>query len=93
MPGVHESIVSQDIFDLVQSTLKKNSGRSETLHPRPEREYLLKGIIAAPTTECLCGHRRTKTATAITGSIPAPAPMPYALLRELQCPATFLTSR
>ncbi len=25
--------------------MKKNSGRSETLHPRPEREYLLKGII------------------------------------------------
>ena len=26
-------------------TLKKNSGRSKTLAPRPEREYLLKGII------------------------------------------------
>ncbi len=29
----------------VQATMKKNSGRSETLHTRPEREYLLKGII------------------------------------------------
>jgi site-specific DNA recombinase len=29
----------------VQATLRKNSGRSETLHPRPNREYLLKGII------------------------------------------------
>ena len=25
--------------------MKQNSGRSETLHPRPEREYLLKGLI------------------------------------------------
>ena len=45
MPGAHESLISQEVFDLVQDTLKKNSGRSETLHPMPEREYLLKGII------------------------------------------------
>jgi len=45
MPGAHESLVSQEVFDLVQDTLRRNSGRSETLHPRPEREYLLKGII------------------------------------------------
>jgi site-specific DNA recombinase len=45
LPGVHEPLVSQEVFDLVQATLKKNSGRSETLHPKPEREYLLKGII------------------------------------------------
>ncbi len=45
MPGAHEPMVSQDVFDLVQDTLRKNSGRSETLHTRPEREYLLKGII------------------------------------------------
>jgi hypothetical protein len=43
--GAHEPIMSQEIFDSVQITMKKNSGRSETLHPRPEREYLLKGII------------------------------------------------
>jgi len=43
--GSHDALVDQDVFDLVQATLKKNSGRSETLHPRPEREYLLKGII------------------------------------------------
>jgi site-specific DNA recombinase len=43
--GAHEQIMSQDIFDNVQVTMKKNSGRSETLHPRPEREYMLKGII------------------------------------------------
>ena len=45
LPGVHESLVSTRIFDAVQTTMKKNSGRSETLHPRPEREYLLKGLI------------------------------------------------
>ncbi len=43
--GLHEPLVEQEMFDLVQTTLKRNSGRSETLHPRPERQYLLKGII------------------------------------------------
>jgi site-specific DNA recombinase len=43
--GAHEPIMSQEIFDIVQITMKKNSGRSEILHPQPEREYLLKGII------------------------------------------------
>ena len=43
--GAHEPLVSAEVFDVVQATLRKNSGRSETLHPRPEREYLLKGII------------------------------------------------
>jgi site-specific DNA recombinase len=45
MPGAHQALVGQEVFDLVQATLRKNSGRSETLHPKPEREYLLKGII------------------------------------------------
>ena len=45
MPGVHEPLISQEVFDLVQTTLKKNSGRSETLKVKPERHYLLKGII------------------------------------------------
>ncbi|MDP2954273.1 MAG: recombinase family protein, partial [Chloroflexota bacterium] len=45
LPGAHQAQVSQDVFDLVQDTLTKNSGRSETLQVNPEREYLLKGII------------------------------------------------
>ena len=45
LPGSHELLVSENLFQTVQLTLKKNSGRSETLHPRPEREYLLKGLI------------------------------------------------
>ena len=45
LPGAHEALVSQDVFDAVQVALRRNSGRSETLHPRPEREYLLKGLI------------------------------------------------
>jgi len=44
-PGTHEPLVSQEIFDTVQVTLKKNSGRSETLRLRPERQYLLKGLV------------------------------------------------
>jgi site-specific DNA recombinase len=43
--GAHEPLVSEEIFNLVHSTLKKNSGRSETMLTRPQREYLLKGII------------------------------------------------
>ncbi|OBW62403.1 MAG: serine recombinase [Dehalococcoides mccartyi] len=44
MPGAHEALISQELFDLVQLTLRKNSGRSETLKALPEREYLLKGL-------------------------------------------------
>jgi site-specific DNA recombinase len=45
LPGKHEALVSEEIFEIVQTTLKKNSGRSETLTIRPQRQYLLKGII------------------------------------------------
>jgi site-specific DNA recombinase len=38
-------LISEEIFNLVQITLKKNCSRSKTLQNRPEREYLLKGII------------------------------------------------
>ena len=43
--GSHKGLVPLETFDLVQLTLRKNSGRSRTLAARPEREYLLKGII------------------------------------------------
>jgi len=45
LAGAHQPLVTQELFDTVQAALKKNSGRSETLQPRPEREYLLKGIV------------------------------------------------
>ena len=45
LPRVHPALVSPSLFDSVQTTMKKNSGRSETLHTRPEREHLLKGPI------------------------------------------------
>ena len=45
LPGAHQSLVSWEIFDQVQSVMRRNSGRSETLHTQPEREYLLKGLI------------------------------------------------
>ena len=45
LPGVHESVVAEALFQGVQAVMKRNSGRSETLHPRPEREYLLKGLV------------------------------------------------
>ena len=45
LPGTHEALVSEEVFQTVQETMKANSGRSRTLHPRPQREYLLKGLI------------------------------------------------
>ena len=45
LPGVHEPLVSEELFHAVQMALKRNSGRSRTLSPRPLREYLLKGLI------------------------------------------------
>jgi site-specific DNA recombinase len=45
MPGAHEALINRELFDNVQVLMKKNSGRSETLHAHPERQYLLKGII------------------------------------------------
>ncbi len=43
--GVHEPLIGKDVFDLVEDTMKRNSGRSSTLTSRTERTYLLKGII------------------------------------------------
>jgi adenine/guanine phosphoribosyltransferase-like PRPP-binding protein len=45
LPGIHEAVIGQDIFETVQTTLRKNSGRSETLTIKPNRQYLLKGIV------------------------------------------------
>ena len=45
LPGTHEPLVGQELFDLIQTTLKRNSGRSETLNPSPARQYLLKGLV------------------------------------------------
>jgi len=44
-PGLHDALVSKEMSDIVQDKLRANSGRSETLDPRPERQYLMKGII------------------------------------------------
>jgi len=43
--GLHEPLITRDLFDTGQVMMRKNSGRAETLHTRPERQYLLKGII------------------------------------------------
>ena len=44
-PGLHEPLVSDEVYDQAQSAMRKNSGRSATMNPRPQREYLLKGLI------------------------------------------------
>ncbi|MFC2020597.1 recombinase family protein, partial [Chloroflexota bacterium] len=44
-PGVHDPLISEEMFDIVQTTLKRNRSRSETLAENTERFYLLKGII------------------------------------------------
>ena len=45
LPGAYEPLVSTEVFDAVQAAMKRNSGRSRTLKPRPVREYLRKGLI------------------------------------------------
>ena len=45
LPGAHEALVSDDVFQTVRDAMRRNSGRSRTLHPHPKREYLLKGLI------------------------------------------------
>ncbi len=45
LPGAHEALVSEDLFETIQVTMRRNSGRSRTLQHNPQREYLLKGLI------------------------------------------------
>ena len=45
LPGSHQALVSDGLFQQAQSAMKRNSGRSQSLHPGPEREYLLKGLV------------------------------------------------
>jgi hypothetical protein len=45
LPGAQDTLVSEELFQTVQSAMKRNSGRSSTLTKNPEREYLLKGLI------------------------------------------------
>jgi site-specific DNA recombinase len=45
MPGIHDPLISEELFEVVQNNLKKNSGRSKTLQAHPERFYMLKGIV------------------------------------------------
>ena len=51
LPGAHEGLVSEDVYQTVQGAMRRNSGRSRTLQQRPQREYLLKGLIQ-------CAHCR-----------------------------------
>jgi len=80
LPGNHEPLTTPEMYDMVQVTLRKNSGRSETLHPRPEREYLLKGIIRcaycgmpmwAQTYNSGCSYYREHTGSRGHGTCPA----------------------
>ena len=76
LPGVHDALVSPSLFDAVQTTMKQNSGRSETLRPSPEREYLLKGLIRCAH----CGLPKSRsqlhkgTASGLNGSSPSGDP-------------------
>ncbi len=45
LDGAHEPFVSWGLFEQVQTNLKRNSGRSMTLASKPQREYLLKGLV------------------------------------------------
>ncbi len=45
LPGAHDGLVPEDVYQTVQDAMRRNSGRSQTLQQRPKREYLLKGLI------------------------------------------------
>jgi hypothetical protein len=45
IPTLPSTSNARDSSDLVQDVLLRNSGRSDALQARPERKYLLKGII------------------------------------------------
>ena len=44
-PCIHEGLISKKLFDAIQAITNRNSGRSETLNPRPARQYVLKGLV------------------------------------------------
>ena len=44
-PGLHEALIADDLFQAVQDALRRNNGRSATLSRRPQRSYLLKGLV------------------------------------------------
>lgn len=50
LPGDHEPIITEELFESVQLALSKNSGRSATTGKRQTRTYLLKGL--ARCTDC-----------------------------------------
>ena len=45
LPGAHEGLVPEDVYRTVQGAMRRNSGHSQALQRRPQREYLLKGLI------------------------------------------------
>ena len=51
LPAAHDGLVPEDVYQTVQGAMRRNSGRSQTLQQRPQREYLLKGLIR-------CAHCR-----------------------------------
>ena len=48
----------------------KNSGRSETLHPRPERQHLLKGVIRRACCRRLAGRMGDDGGFVLGGGVP-----------------------
>ena len=43
--GIHEPLITQHVYDTVQATLKKNSGRAHNAKGGPHREYLMRGLV------------------------------------------------
>jgi hypothetical protein len=43
--GVHQPLISPELLETVETALRRNNGRSETLRRRPFRTYALKGIV------------------------------------------------
>jgi site-specific DNA recombinase len=92
-PGSQDPLISEEIFNLVQTTLRKNCGRSETMQTRPEREYLLKGIIRCAYCGMPMWAQTIIAEFPFIGSINIPAVRVIAQRQEVLLSATSLTSK
>jgi site-specific DNA recombinase len=58
-PGLQESIIKRDVFDLVQETLKQNSRMKKDLN-RCKHNALLQGLLRCAACNCGMSHSYTK---------------------------------
>ena len=92
-PGAHEPLVSREMFDIVRDKLRQNSGRSQTLTPRPERPVSIEGIIRCAYCLMPMWAQTYKSGWDTTASTEDQEVTPSAPLRVARSSTTGLMSR